>query len=481
MTTRHAFLFLLLGAFLGSPVFADEEIDQLFKPWDRADSPGCALAVMDQGEIIYSRGYGSAQLEYQVPITPQTPFHVASVSKQFTTFAVALLASRDELSLDADIHEYIPELPDFGAEITLRHLIHHISGLRDQWDLLVLAGWQMDDVITHGDVMALVLRQHDLNFPPGDQYMYCNTGYTLLAEVVKRVSGLSLRLFADREMFEPLAMTNTHFHDDHRHLVPGRAYSYRRRANGRGLETAVLSYAVVGATSLFTTVEDLAAWEENFYDPLVGDQAVLDTMLRRGVLNSGEVISYAGGLSCADYRGLPTVSHSGGDAAFRSFLLRFPEQHFSIAILANAANIPVSRLAYRIAGIYLADEMLPAGSQAQGPSPRNGLPAQAGAEPPAPTSEMALRGRVGTYYSDELDTIYRIRLVKDALFLHLRHYEPFRLTARGTGVFRFGPGEVRFDEDGEGETRGFEVDTGRVKNLRFQRLSASPDATPGAH
>src|SRR5438132_578380 len=178
-----------------------EKIDQLLAPWDRPDSPGCALAVVRDGEIVYHRGYGLANLEYEIPITPATIFHVASVSKQFTAMAVLLLAQEDKLSLEDDIRQHVPEVPDFGKTITLRHLIHHTSGLRDQWDLLRLAGWRMDDVITEGDILSLVRRQKELNFPPGAEHLYCNTGYTLLALAVQRVTGQSLRDYAEASLF----------------------------------------------------------------------------------------------------------------------------------------------------------------------------------------------------------------------------------------------------------------------------------------
>ncbi|MCW4036925.1 MAG: beta-lactamase family protein, partial [Candidatus Bathyarchaeota archaeon] len=203
----------------------NKKIDEIFSEWDRTDSPGSALAVLKDGEIVYKRGYGMANLEYGIPITPTTIFHVASVSKQFTAFAVALLAQEGKLSLDDDVRRYVPDLPDFGETITIRHLIHHISGLRDQWELLIAAGWRMEDVIKTEDVLELVREQKELNFKPGSEYLYCNTGYTLMALIVERVSGKPFRDFCAERIFQPLAMENTHFHDDHKMIVENRAYS----------------------------------------------------------------------------------------------------------------------------------------------------------------------------------------------------------------------------------------------------------------
>lgn len=330
-------------------------VDQLFAPWDVPGSPGAALAVVRDGEIVYEQGYGLAQLEYDIPITPKTIFHVASVSKQFTAFAITMLAEAGKLSLDDDIRVYLPEIADFGDTITIRHLIHHMSGLRDQWVLLAMAGWRLDDVITRDQIMRLVWRQRELNFKPGDEYLYCNTGYTLLAEIVERITGQSFAEWTAENIFQPLEMTSTHFHDDHQLVVPNRAYSYARQ--GGGYRKAVLSYANVGATSLFTTVEDLAKWETNLDDGRVGGPAVIQTMHTRGVLNSGDTLSYAFGLGIGEYRGVKTIGHSGADAGFRSYVVRFPEEDFAVVVLSNLADFSPSAMAQRVADVYLADRL----------------------------------------------------------------------------------------------------------------------------
>jgi CubicO group peptidase (beta-lactamase class C family) len=331
-----------------------EQVDQLFAAWDRSDTPGCALAVMQHGEIIYTRGYGMANLEYDIPIESTTVFHAASISKQFTAMAISLLAHEGKLTLDDDVRRYLPELHDFGSQITIRHLIHHTGGLRDQWELLLLAGWRLDDVITTDDVLKLIWRQRQLNFEPGTEYAYCNSGYTLLAQIVERVTGTSFRDFCAQRIFTPLGMRSSHFHDDHTTIVKGRAYSYAPTDDGAFCH-AVLSYATVGATSLFTTVTDLALWDENFYTPKVGGKAVIEQVHACGVLNNGEQISYAFGLQLEYYKGLPVVEHSGGDAGYRGHVARFPEQHFSVAILGNIATLNPWKLARQVADIYLAD------------------------------------------------------------------------------------------------------------------------------
>lgn len=333
-----------------------KKVDMVFAEWDKPDSPGVALAVIKENEVIYKRGYGSAQLEYEIPITPSTVFHVASVSKQFTAFAITVLADLGKLSLDDDIRKHLPEVPNFGKKITIRHLLHHTSGIRDQWELLAVGGWRLDDVITKEHIMKMVRSQKELNFMPGSQYLYCNTGYTLLAEIVARVSDLPFPQWTKENMFKPLGMINTHFHDDHEMIVMNRAYSYSPKGD-EGFKKSVLSYANVGATSLFTTVVDLTKWAQNFWDPRVGGVAVIEQMQELGVLTNGNEIDYAFGINIGKYKGLKTIAHSGGDAGFRSHLRIFPEQQFAVAILSNLGSCNPSNLCEKVADVYLADQI----------------------------------------------------------------------------------------------------------------------------
>jgi len=337
-------------------------IHALFAQVDLPGSPGAALAVARGGEIIYANGYGYANLEYDIPNTPWTIFHVASVSKQFTAFSVAMLAEQGKISLDDDIHTYIPELPDFGKKITLKHLVYHTSGIRDQWELLAIAGWRLDDVITMDHIMKMLTHQRELNFNPGDEHMYCNSGYTLLAEVVARVTGTSFREWTQKNIFEPLGMTNTHFHDDHEMIVKNRAYSYSKTDDG--FAKSVLSYANVGATSLFTTAEDLTKWTRNFSEKKVGGPAVIEQMLERGVLNNGTELQYAFGLFIEDHRGQRTVGHSGGDAGFRSHVVMFPDQDLSVVVLSNFGSFDPSGTALKVADILLEDMLEPVEEEA---------------------------------------------------------------------------------------------------------------------
>jgi CubicO group peptidase (beta-lactamase class C family) len=330
-----------------------KQIDQLFSAYNNPQTPGAAVAVARDGKIIFKKGYGSADLEYNIPITPATIFHIASLSKQFTAFSILLLEGEGKLSINDDIRKYIPEVPDFGKVITLNELMHHTSGLRDQWDLLAMAGWRLDDIITKEQVLRLVSKQKDLNFNPGDEFLYCNTGFTLLAEVVARVSGQTFAEFTKTHIFEPLKMNNTLFYDDCEKIVKNRAYSYH--ADSTGLKKSILSYSTVGATSLFTTVEDLSLWAMNFDTPVVGKN-IIGKMNMKGILNKGDTINYAMGQGIGVYKGLKFNAHDGADAGYRTSLWRFPDQKFSVNVLSNFASFNPSGMAKRIADIYLKDK-----------------------------------------------------------------------------------------------------------------------------
>ena len=329
----------------------ESEIDALVAESIKPASAGLSVAVAREGEILFSKGYGSANAEYDIPNTPATIFHIASVSKQFTAFAIALLDDEGKLSLNDDIRKYLPELPDFGHTITIKHLVHHTSGLRDQWNLLALAGWRLDDVITRDHVLRLMSHQQDLNFKPGDEFAYCNTGYTLMAEIVSRVTGKPFAEWCSENIFQPLEMDNTLFYDDHEKLVKNRAYSYYESPSG--VKKSVLSYANVGATSLFTSVEDLTKWSNNFYRMKVGNKRVMEQMEECAVLNTGDTISYAFGQGISKHKGVRLIAHDGADAGYRTTLLRFPEQKYSVVVLSNLGSFSPGKFALQVADIYL--------------------------------------------------------------------------------------------------------------------------------
>ena len=424
----------------------DAKVDALFTKWNSLDSPGAAVAVVKDGLVIYRKGFGSAQLEYGIPITPSTVFHVASVSKQFTAMAVTMLEAAGKLSADDDIHKYLPELADFGKTITIRHLLNHTSGLRDQWELLILSGWRMDDVITQAQIMDRLRRQKELNFAPGERYLYCNSGFTLLAEIVSRVSGQPFTDWTRDNIFNPLGMTSTHFHLDHQEIVRNRAYSYNGEP-GKGFKQAVLNYANVGATSLFTTVEDMANWLRNFDDKRVGGPSVVDLMLTKGVLNNGQEIPYARGIEIGEYKGLKTIGHGGGDAGFRSDVIYFPEEKFGVAVFSNLGSFPPGTLTRQIADIYLASKLKQPGAVPAGARP---LPSEPAAQEFS-LDAKSLEAFTGTYWFEATQFLRRVVLDKDRLFYVRSADNKSELAPLSPNEFRMKdvPDEVRVSFSGK--------------------------------
>jgi len=329
------------------------QIDALFAPWDRPDSPGCALGIVNEGALVYARGYGMADLEHGVPITPATVFDIASISKQFAAWCVLALAHEERLDLDDSIRRYCPEVPEYGSAITLRHLLHHTSGLRDYLSIWPVAGLPDANVFRREDVYATIARQQALNFAPGTNYIYSNTGYWLLGEVVQRVSGQTLRAFAHEHIFAPLGMASTHFHDDFTEIEPNRALGHALRGDG-SLRLDLSFCDLVGDGGIYTTVEDLARWDAIFYaSPLTGGNALIAQMQEPGRLVDGRAIGYARGLVVGAYRGARTVSHGGGWAGYRSFLLRLPDERFTVICLANLATMEPWKLAHQVVDLCL--------------------------------------------------------------------------------------------------------------------------------
>ncbi|MEP7384721.1 MAG: serine hydrolase domain-containing protein [Gemmatimonadota bacterium] len=337
-------------------------IDSIFARYDHTSTPGCALGVFRDDRIVYARGYGMADLNQRVPIGANTVFYIASTSKQFTAMSVALLAEDGKLSLDDPIRKWIPELPAYADRITVRHLLHHTSGLRDYLGLWAISGRSVADEVPQEVALDLITRQRALDFEPGSQYSYSNSGYLLLAELVKRASGLSLRDFAAARIFQPLGMTSTQFHDDNTRIVERRAEGYQ--PDGAGTFAIVrTSFALVGDGGLLTTIEDLLKWDANFYHNVLGrgDPALIRqvTTPSSSPLAGGREQRYAFGLMPGTYRGLAIVEHGGAFIGFRAQLLRVPDAHLSVAILCNDYTAAPEQMARRVVDRYLADRLAP--------------------------------------------------------------------------------------------------------------------------
>jgi CubicO group peptidase (beta-lactamase class C family) len=353
-----AFVIFALTFIVNLPSQAAEEddqqiVDRIFAAYDKSGSPGCALGVIRDGNFIYRKGYGMASLELGVPLSTQSVFYMGSVSKQFTAASVVLAAEQGLLSLDDNVRKYIPEIPDYGNPITLRQMLHHSSGFRDFLTLIGLSGRDAGEVHSEAEIISLIASQKNLNNVPGEEWLYSNTNYFLLGVVLERATKKSLAEFAFENIFKPLGMVHTRFYDDHTVVLPGRAAAYDPSSDGTFLVNWSTGYDIVGAGGLMSTVDDLLLWDRNFYANKLGKGTLISELQTPGVLNNGKQISYALGLELGKYRGLPTVEHDGALYGYRTGILRFPEQRFSVVCLCNLSSAVVTNLSRKVADFYL--------------------------------------------------------------------------------------------------------------------------------
>ena len=329
-------------------------IDKIFERWDRSSTPGCAAGVSQGGLVAHTRGYGMANLEYGIRIWPTTVFESGSVAKQFTAAAIALLAQDGKLSIDDPVRKYVPELPDFGTPILIRHFLNHTSGIRSQWPMLSLAGRPPGLAVhTVPEILELVSHYKELNFKPGDEYLYNNTAFTLLGVIVERVSGKSLNQFTQERLFRPLGMTRTQWREDFTAVVQNRATAYRLMPDG-SFRANMPFTNVIGNGGLLTTVGDLLTWNDNLDHPRVGGQDLVERLQSRGKLNDGFENEYAQGLVVTQYQGRARSKPWGSTAGYQTFLARFPEYGLSVAVLCNTTGTNPSRYAHDVADVVLA-------------------------------------------------------------------------------------------------------------------------------
>lgn len=451
------------------PPFDVDAVDAVFADYSDTRTPGCALGVIVDGELVYGRGYGMANLELGVPISTRTVFRTGSVSKQFTAAVVAIAAMDGHLSLDDELRRWIPELPDYGTPLTIRHALHHTSGLRDYLVLMDLRGLRGDDWYDGADLLAVQSRQEELNFPPGSEYLYSNSGYYLLTVAVERAVEKPFKVYAEEVLFGPLGMASSHFHDDHDHLVPDRADGYRP-AGHRGFETSMTTLDMIGDGGVYSSIEDMAKWVTALErDALRPDlNAVLE---RRGVLTSGEEIPYALGQAHGEYRGVRSIGHGGSFVGFRADVTRFPTARTSIVTLCNRADADPTRRARGVADVVLADRLGPRPPERERTQDRGGSGLRA-------YGIDDKEAYVGTYFSPELDVEYHFEISDDLLRVRagpgLRE-DVHRLegdtlaSGNTTDAGDFVPSlTYRFQREG-GRVVGFELDAGRVVHVRFRR------------
>ena len=471
-------------------------VDELMAPYARSDAPGGVIGVVRDGELVFARGYGMASLEQGTRLTPESILDVGSVSKQMTAFAVVLLAERGQLGLDDDVRRWIPEMPDFGHTITVRHLVHHLSGLREIYDASALAGYQGGDGISQPDALRLTQRMQELNFEPGTDYLYCNTGYMLLADIVSRVSGVPFPEFMEREVFGPLGMRHTTVMAERGQVIPGAAESYRPLDIGDGEEDGdgdgdggragggpearfarvFDNSGIQGAGGVYTTVGDLARWMANLGSgAALGGPAVVEQMKQRGVLADGDTLPYAFGINVTEYRGLERIAHTGSSAGYRSSIVYFPELDAGVIRQSNRSDFDAS-IPMQVAELFFGDAMEPVAEGEGGEDADEAGDAadeSEGADEADGWSPSAaeLEAYAGRWFSPELETVYTLVVRDGALVATHRRHDDAELEPREPDVFRGGVlGTVRFERDDAGAVVTLLATTGRVRNLRFERM-----------
>lgn len=548
MKTITTTLLFVLSTFLAFGQL-ETKIDSLFEEY--SNSPGVAVGVYSKGKIIFKKGYGIANLDYDIKITPETVFDIGSVSKQFTAACIVLLENEGKLSLDDDIRKYIPEIKEFDeGKITIRNLLHHTSGLRDYLGLMSLSGISYDDTFTEETGLDILARQNELNFAPGSEYLYSNSGYLTLAIIIRRVSGESIGNFAQKNIFTPLEMKNTFIYENGAKVVKNRAIGYSKDGDEYKREHH-FDFVVGGDGKVYTTVEDFFKWSENFKDNKLGNDSFLNKMLTQGVLSTGDSIDYALGLSHGVYKNHKTIGHGGSWGGFRANYLQFPEEDLAIAIMSNLGNVNAGQKAKQIADIFLQDKFENKVEKPKNKSSKIEIPKtifslnqlvgdyeiqpgvvvslairndslnvlqnwnnstyniikisgntfqipedktlsftfsnlkdeltqrltviQDGRETIAPrkkevdTSGISLNDYTGSFFSKELDVTYVFEIENEVLKVSIEgNFKTMDCTIIEIDQFTMEFSLIRFQRT-DGQVSGFELDSGRVKNLKFEK------------
>ncbi len=437
------------------------------------ESPGAVVAVVREGEVVFARGYGMANLEHGIPLTRESVLDIGSVSKQLTAFATVLLAQDGRLALDDDIRTHLPEVPDFGSTITVRHLIHHVSGLREIYTSEAIAGYRGGDGIRQEDALQLTRHMRELNFEPGSSYLYCNTGYMLLADIVARVSGMPFAEFMEERIFGPLEMSHTTIMSRPGQSIPGAAESYARlrEEDGGGFVRVFDNSSIQGAGGVYTTVDDLARWMGNFATGEVGGSGAMEQMKSRGVLSGGDTLDYAFGLDIGRVRGQRMISHGGSSAGYRASFNYLPAVNGGVIVLSNLAQVDGS-IPGRVGELFFADVLGTVEESEEASEAADSESPEEPEEDPWRPSAAELAELEGGYFSPELETLYTFHVEDGMLKGRHRRHGDFELTPVEPDVFQAPSflGRVRVQRDGAGAVEGLRVDNGRVRNLRFEKL-----------
>ncbi|MCB9284335.1 MAG: beta-lactamase family protein [Lewinellaceae bacterium] len=470
-------IYFVFSVFLVLPVLTraqlpdsvSQKIDDLFLDWNRPNHPGGAVGIMQDGQLAFSKAYGLASLEYLVPNAPGTQFNLGSISKQFTAMGILLLEQQGKLSVDDDVRKYLPGLPDFGETITIRHLMHHTSGMRSMHFLLEMAGWRGTDFRSNEDLRRFMRRQKDLNFKPGDQYLYCNTGYMLMADIIEKVTGESFADWMKRSVFLPLGMFDTYVEDNPFRVVPNNATSYYGSNEGP-FDRATEFWGYVGSGNVHASTGDVLKWLSNFYEPAFGWEAAFARMQTRGVLNNGDTLTYAFGINVGSYKGERLIQHGGAVGGYRAFAMVFPDKKLSIVLLTNFSSSNPWEQGYEVADLVLG-KVEPPVAEGNAPTPA------AEEQTPAFTAinDELLNSYAGYYYSPELETTYELYVDNHQLKArHPRHGEmgEVKVLQKDELEAPHPLGHLSVQRDKKGKLTGIRASNGRVRNLWMERKNS---------
>ena len=461
----HAAVAWLLSLTLAQPLAVlaqekslEEAIDSVLDAWNTSASPGAAVAYVDSGEVVFEKAYGLANLEHGIAWRTDTVSDLGSVSKQFIGFAFALLAEQGRISLGDDIRTHLPSLPDLGATITIENLFHHTSGLREIYNTLYMVNRRPGDIIFQEDAQKLIGYQTKLQFQPGSQYLYNNTEYMLLADIIEAVTGEQYHEWMTRTIFEPLGMRDTTIMYRQGQVINRVATSYVREQDEftQRYDNSTLQ----GGGGIYSTVEDMTRWIANFSSHQVGTARTFEILTESGFLNNGESLNYGLGIVVEQRAGVETWSHSGSSAGYRSMLVYLPEQERGYIFITNTPSFGAP--AQALTQAFLGDVLSPPATEA---GEEDAIP-----ETVVPLENPALY--TGRYLSDELEAFYQIELAEGVLRLSHRWLGEFPMEYHGDDVFSFSnrAGSLSFTRDSRNEISGFVFDNGRTIGVEFRRF-----------
>lgn len=468
--TKYLLIFILfsISHLSFGQIKNQSSIDSIFIEWDKKDAPGCAMGIYKDGKNLYAKGYGMANLEYDIPNSPNSVFRIASTSKQFTAACILLLVEQGKLSLQDSLSGIFPDFPDYADRISIQQLLNHTSGIRDYLQIAYLRGLGDDDYYEDDQIMEWLIRQTDLNFAPGEEHLYSNSGYWLLGQIVNKVAEKSMADFAQEQIFTPLKMTHTHFHNDHNKIVKNRASGYYPIGED-SYQMAMTTLNMIGDGGIFTTINDIKKWDDSFYQSNVLSRDFWKMMTQRGVLNNGDTIDYASGLDIGEYKGLKTIRHGGAFVGYRAEILRFPDEHLTIVIFANRGDANPSRKANELANIILKDKFnIEKPKEAKKPLAEE------------PSEEIELKSAVGTYQI-RVGLAMDISLKNDTLFVFQKWNEStYPILRTPSNSFQIPGNEglaFRFTELKEGFTQtlvilqeGRETKASRKDEIDFSKM-----------